>query len=220
MRINKYIALSTGLSRRVIDKAIINGEVTVNNQLATHGQQIDDTDVVMMHGKLIPASDVKIRTILLNKPPGYVCSRNGQGSQTIYDLLPKPLYELKAVGRLDKDSSGLLLLTNNGQMAQELTHPRYSKEKVYEVRLDKSLSPEHLQTISQTGVILEDGSSKFELVAMSSNNRQWKVIMCEGRNRQIRRTFELLGYQVEKLHRITFGPYNIGNIPLGQYKQL
>ena len=147
MRINKFIAQATGLSRRAADTAIGEGRVLVNGQKPSAGQDVSTNDAVLMDGKRITAPN-QAQTIILNKPVGYVVSRDGQGSQTIYDLLPPELHQLKPVGRLDKDSSGLLLLTNDGQLAQELTHPRYQKTKIYEIRLDKPLQPLHRQMIS------------------------------------------------------------------------
>lgn len=145
---------------------------------------------------------------MLNKPVGYVVSRDGQGSPTVYELLPKELQNLKPIGRLDKNSSGLLLLTNDGRLAQELTHPSYHKVKIYEVRLNKNLAPLHRQMISEIGIHLSDGPSKLGLERMNeSSDKSWRITMHEGRNRQIRRTFESLGYAVAKLHRTTFGNY-------------
>jgi 23S rRNA pseudouridine2605 synthase len=158
---------------------------------------------------------------MLNKPVGYVCSRNGQGSKTVYDLLPPEYQQLKTVGRLDKDSSGLLLLTNDGQLAQELTHPSQQKRKVYEVTLDKPLQPLHRQMISDHGVSLEDGPSKLELERQhDGDDTKWIVTMHEGRNRQIRRTFAALGYEVIQLHRTKFGNYQLGTLQKGKLKAL
>src|SRR5690606_26190885 len=161
MRINRYVAVATGLSRRAADKAIEEGRVTVNGQVATPGQDVGDNDTVTLDGQRVTAS-AKTTTIMLNKPEGYVVSRSGQGSKTIYDLLPARYHRLKPVGRLDKDSSGLLLLTDNGQLAQELTHPKYEKTKVYEVDLDRPLAPDALRKL-QTGVKLEDGMSHLDV---------------------------------------------------------
>jgi 23S rRNA pseudouridine2605 synthase len=158
---------------------------------------------------------------MLHKPVGVVVSRNGQGSRTIYDLLPKELHALNPVGRLDKDSSGLLLLTNDGALAHELTHPSRQKVKVYEVTLDKPLQPLHQQMISDRGLTLEDGLSKFQLERLrEGNNAAWRVTIHEGRNRQIRRTFAALGYTVTSLHRTHFGPYRLGTLQIGQHKEL
>lgn len=150
---------------------------------------------------------------MLNKPAGYVCSRDGQGSRTVYDLLPPEMRALKPVGRLDKDSSGLLLLTNDGDLANNLTHPRYNKEKTYVVELHEPLSEPDRRKIGQ-GVKLEDGISKLQI--KNPAGKSFTVVMSEGRNRQIRRTFEALGYTVTKLHRTKFGPYALENLGPGK----
>jgi 23S rRNA pseudouridine2605 synthase len=129
------------------------------------------------------------------------------------------LHHLKPVGRLDKDSSGLLLMTNDGNLANELTHPSYRKNKVYEVTLDKPLQPLHRQMISDHGVMLDDGPSKFELERLADETT-WQVTMHEGRNRQIRRTFAGLGYEVIGLNRIRFGDYRLAELSPGQWQQL
>jgi pseudouridine synthase len=156
---------------------------------------------------------------MFNKPRGVVVSRNGQGSRTIYDLLPPEYQRLNSVGRLDKDSSGLLLLTNDGTLAHEFTHPSRHKNKVYEVTLDKPLQPLHRQMISDHGLQLADGPSKLQLDRQNDGNDMgWIVTMHEGRNRQIRRTFAALGYTVNTLHRTYFGPYTLDDLPVGELK--
>lgn len=218
MRINKFVAQATGLSRRAADAAVADKRVTINGQIAAIGAEVQDADVVTLDSQRITPA-VKSLTILLNKPAGYVCSRNGQGSQTIYDLLPPEYQQLKPVGRLDKDSSGLLLLTNDGDLANQLTHPRYGKTKVYEITLDKPLEPLHQQMINDHGVQLEDGPSQLQLQKLSDDALNWQVTMREGRNRQIRRTFAALGYTVVKLHRTVFGDYQLNNLQLGKLKR-
>lgn len=212
MRINLFVASATGLSRRVADEAVANGQVTINGHLARPGDQVNTDDKVAHNGKLL-SLPTQTQIILLNKPVGYVSSRDGQGSNTIYILLPKELHHLKPAGRLDKDSSGLLLLTNDGQLAHQLTHPSFNKTKVYDIQLDKPLKDEDKQTIEQ-GVNLDDGVSRLQLQGRGKN---WQVSMNEGRNRQIRRTFAALDYQVVKLHRTQFGDYHIGNLRTGSY---
>lgn len=218
MRLNKYVALSTGMSRRSVDTAIASGRVQVSGITAKLGERVELTDQVLLGGRVVnPPTETT--TIMLNKPVGYVCSRDGQGSKTIYDLLPKQYHALKPVGRLDKDSSGLLLLTNNGTLAYELTHPSFQKEKRYEVRLSRDLSQKDFEVITKTGVKLKDGLSKLSLDSTNDGNTEWKVTMHEGRNRQIRRTFETLGYKVVKLHRTHFGPYKLENSSPGSHKE-
>jgi 23S rRNA pseudouridine2605 synthase len=214
MRINKFIALATGLSRRAADKLADAGEIFVNNRPIKKGHEIIASDQVTLKGQTLQLP--KINTIILNKPVGFVCSRNGQGNKTIYELLPKKYHTLKPVGRLDKNSSGLLLLTNNGDLAQRLTHPRYVKEKLYSIELDQNLKPEDRHEIKH-GVDLEDGPSRLML---QGQDRYWRVKMFEGRNRQIRRTFNAMGYEVVKLHRTKFGQYSLGNLSQGKFKQL
>ena len=148
-----------------------------------------------------------------------MCSRRAQGdAPTLYDLLPKELRVLKTVGRLDKDSSGLILLTNDGDFTFQMTHPKFFKEKVYEVKLDRDLEPLHQQMIGDFGVQLEDGISKLGLMRLDENKRDsWQVTMNEGRNRQIRRTFAALGYKVVALHRKQFGKYALSGLKSGEW---
>jgi 23S rRNA pseudouridine2605 synthase len=221
MRINKFVAQATGLSRRVADAAIAKGRVGVNGKPAANGHEVHPNDVVTLGGRRLALAT--FTTIMLNKPVGYVCSRNGQGSKTIYDLLPPDLHHLKPVGRLDKDSSGLLLLTNNGDLANRLTHPSFQKQKIYEIKLDKSLTPADLAKINQ-GVRLDDGISHLILEATRGSSKSltptYKIRMAEGKNRQIRRTLKALGYTVISLHRTQFGPYTLTNIAIGKFRHI
>ncbi|HVC36576.1 MAG TPA: pseudouridine synthase [Candidatus Dormibacteraeota bacterium] len=217
MRINKLIALSTGLSRRSADSAIIQGRVRLNNKPASPGAEVTANDQVTLDSKILVVPSVLV-TIMLNKPPGYVVSRMGQGSQTIYNLLPKEHQVLKPVGRLDKDSSGLLLLTNDGQLANQLTHPKYAKTKVYQVKLDKKLTIRDKLVITDKGVLLADGISKFEIEPSKNSDLLLIIRLKEGRNRQIRRTFTALGYHVLVLHRTNFGNYQLGKLKSGNWQ--
>jgi 23S rRNA pseudouridine2605 synthase len=219
MRINKFIASASALSRRGADAAIASGRVRLNNRSATTGDQITPHDQVYLDNHLLkPAA---LQTIMLNKPVGYVVSHDGQGSRTIYDLLPAEHQQLQPVGRLDKDSSGLLLLTNDGDLANELTHPRYVKTKLYEITLDTALAPLHHQMIVGPGIALGDGVSSFQLDRLKEgDDSAWLVTMHEGRNRQIRRTFEVLGYTVKRLHRIQFGTHQLGGLATGTFKTI
>lgn len=217
MRINRFIAQATGMSRRTADKVIQDGRVLIDGHKVDAGQQVIDDVVVTLDGKTLQLAT--FTTIVLHKPVGYVCSRNGQGSNTVYDLLPQELHNLKPVGRLDKDSSGLLLLTNDGELAQNLTHPSNQKSKRYNITLDKSLQPLHRQMIQDIGIHLSDGNSRFIVERRDDDNdHDWVVILREGKNRQIRRTFDALGYTVIKLHRTHFGDYILGDLAVGQHK--
>ena len=218
MRLNKYIALHLGLSRREADNYIEKGRVLINGMPVALGAPVKEADVVSVDGKEI-AHQTDYQYLLLNKPAGYVCSRRAQGdTPTIYSILPQKLHHLKPVGRLDKDSSGLILLTNDGDFAHRMTHPSFHKQKTYHVALDHDLEPLHQQMISDYGITLEDGPSRLLLEHRSQDSRtDWTVLMHEGRNRQIRRTFAAVGYTVTYLHRVQFGNYLLGDISLGSY---
>lgn len=219
MRINRYLAQATGMSRRAADQAIVAGRVRVNNLPPSSGQDITPQDQVTLDGATLRASTTT-QIILLNKPVGYVVSRDGQGNRTVYDLLPANLHHLKPIGRLDKNSSGLLLLTNDGMLANRLTHPSFTKEKIYEVRLNKPLAGMHKQAIEK-GIMLEDGLSKLQLQPLAADHTNWQITMHEGRNRQIRRTFQACGYTVIALHRQGFGEYQLPpDLPSGSWQQL
>ena len=215
MRINKFIAQASGLSRRTVDQFIKANRIQVNDHPAAIGQIVNELDTVKLDDQMLtlPAQTI---TIMLNKPAGYVVSRAGQGSRTIYNLLPSELHDLKPIGRLDKDSSGLLLLTNNGQQTYELMHPKFLKQKTYKVTLNKALRQEDRIKIER-GLNLEDGLSKMTLNGIGKN---WTAVITEGRNRQIRRTFESLGYTVVYLHRISIGNYRLGGLASGKFKKI
>ncbi len=214
MRINKFVAGASELSRRAADSAIASGRVLVNGRLPVLGQTIQTGDSVTLDGRELSQPQRSL-TIMLNKPVGYVTSRDGQGSKTVYDLLPKDYHRLIPIGRLDKDSSGLLLLTNDGALANRLTHPSFGKQKIYQVELDKALTTEDHQQIEH-GVRVEDYTSRLQLKHLRAN--VWQVTMSEGKNRQIRKTFARLNYTVTKLHRSDFGEYQLAGLAVGDFR--
>jgi pseudouridylate synthase len=218
-RLNKFLAEKVGLSRREADNLIADGKVLVNQQPAVLGARISETDEIICDGKIISTKKPEYIYLMLNKPVGYVSSRKAQGEvPTLYELLPEKYQKLKTVGRLDKNSSGLILLTNDGDFAFKHTHPKFYKLKTYLVELDQTLAPLHQQEISDFGIHLEDGLSKLFLTKLDDGRLKWQVEMSEGRNRQIRRTFAALGYKVVKLHRIEFGHYQLGDLKTGEFK--
>ena len=222
IRLNKFLAERLGMSRREADEAIAGRRVLVNNEVAVIGVKIDKTDKVCYNGKIVPF-EAKFTYLALNKPVGYVCSRNAQGElKTVYELLPKKYAKLKTVGRLDKDSSGLILLTDDGDFAFEMTHPKFYKEKVYHVILERDLEPLHQQEISDFGVQLNDGVSRFMVLRDENfaDRKHFIVKLTEGRNRQIRRTFGALGYAVVGLHRVAFGKYGLAGLKSGEFEVL
>ena len=238
LRLNKFLAERIGVSRREADDLITSGKITVNGEKAVLGARIDKNDKVCYNKDIVPF-ETNFLYLAFNKPVGYVCSRRSQGNTpTLYELLPQEYHQLKTVGRLDKDSSGLILLTNDGDFAYQMTHPKFHKEKIYEVELDRPLEPLHQQMISDYGIMLDDGPSKFTIVkkladlsfedrklgraplsVSEKDNQQvgYIVTLSEGRNRQIRRTFAALGYTVTKLHRTKFGKYQLSGLKSGAY---
>ena len=213
IRLNKFLAERLGVSRREADELIADGKIIIDGKTAVTGVKVDKNNKVCYNKKIVPF-DTEFLYLAFNKPVGYVCSRHAQGSApTIYKLLPKKYYQLKTVGRLDKDSSGLIILTNDGNFAFQMTHPKFRKTKIYEVDLDKPLQPLHQQMISEFGVMLDDGPSQFKII----KDEHYTIFLTEGRNRQIRRTFAALGYKVTRLHRTHFGKYELGDLSTGKY---
>lgn len=235
MRLNKFLAENLGISRREADDLIAAGKIQVDGKTAVLGTRItvptevdspnsqnaiDFLPKVCYNGKIVPLI-AGYTYVALNKPAGYVCSRKRQGEfPTLYELLPEKYHDLKPVGRLDKDSSGLILLTNDGDFAFRMTHPKFTKTKVYEVELDQPLQPLHQQMIADFGIELPDGRSQLGLERLEGARRRWRVTMSEGRNRQIRRTFGALGYTVQKLHRTDFGPYRLDGLASGKFVEV
>lgn len=218
-RLNKYLATNFGVSRREADILIEQGKVKINGKVAEIGQRVEAGDKVLLDGKEIAKQELIY--VALNKPVGYVCSRKRQGdTPTIYELLPDELQSLKSVGRLDKDSSGLILLTNDGDFAFQMTHPKFYKHKKYTVTLDRELAPLHQQMISDFGINLPDGLSKMGLERLDDSRKHWDVTLSEGRNRQIRRTFEALGYKVVALHRYQFDNYSLSGLESGEWTRI
>lgn len=245
IRLNKFLAERLGISRREADDLIAAGKISIGGRRTTLGERvnfpIDKNDEVCYNGKIgelhlsegaqssievrndrvVILPEVKYVYLALNKPVGYVCSRKRQGDvPTLYELLPPQYANLKTVGRLDRDSEGLILLTNDGNFAYQMTHPKFVKTKVYEVQLDHALEPLHQQMIADFGVELADGRSQLGLERLDDTHKNWRVTMSEGRNRQIRRTFGALGYTVLALKRISFGRYQLAGLEPGEYAEV
>jgi pseudouridine synthase len=216
MRLNRYIAQATGISRRAADEAITAGRVRLEQKKAVLGQDISDRDKVYLDERLL-ATLSEFTYIIYYKPIGLVVSRRQQGNaSTIYDRLPAEFENLRSVGRLDRESSGLLVLTDDGDYAHRQTHPSFEKTKRYEVRLNKPLEADDAKHLQQ-GVKLEDGMSKLGIESSEAMNVV--VILKEGRNRQIRRSFAALDYRVVKLHRTDFGNLNLGGLKPGEWRK-
>ena len=215
MRINQYLAHNAGLSRREADQYVKASRVLVNGVVCRIGQQIEPSDVVMLDNTEV-ATKGSFRYVLLNKPVGYVSTRKSQaGEPTVYDLLPENYRDLKIVGRLDRASSGLVLLTDDGNFAHQLMHPRFTHQKVYNIELESSLSEDDAQKLSG-GVDIGNGEvSKLEI--QQHGPQQCTVTLREGKNRQIRRSFGTLGYTVTALERVQLGPYTLAMLDGAQH---
>lgn len=227
MRLNRFIAQYSSYSRRKADELIAGGRVVVNRQIANLGTTVEDTDTVMLDGKRLIPVQKQLQVVLLHKPIGFVCSKDGQGSPTVYDLLQKGMQNLNVAGRLDKDSSGLVVMTDDGKLLQELTHPSNDKEKIYIATLGKPLEDGAIAKIAKGINIGDERISKMSVLPLPKDSKytnaklpSYEVRIYEGRNRQIRRSFEALGYQVTSLHRIQLGPYSIEGLAPKQFKVL
>lgn len=214
MRLQKFLSHAGIASRRAAEELIKQGKIKVNGQITTQlGTEIDEyKDRVDYNNKFIKLPE-KFVYLALNKPVGYICSQNNEQGKTIFDLI-KSKERLFSVGRLDKDSSGLLLLTNDGEFANEMTHPRYEKEKEYFVVLDRNLIPQDKERIER-GITIDGKKLQPCKIDLGKNN-SYKIIIKEGINRQIRRMFGRFGYDVKKLKRIRVGKLELKNLKEGQ----
>ena len=222
LRLNKYLANAGVCSRREADEFIQAGVVTVNGQVVTElGTKILRTDEVRFHDQ--PVSIEKKVYVLLNKPKDYVTtSDDPQQRKTVMDLVKNACPErIYPVGRLDRNTTGVLLLTNDGDMASKLTHPKYLKKKIYHVFLDKACAAHDLQQIAE-GIQLEDGEIKADDVqyAHPTDKKQIGIEIHSGKNRIVRRIFESLGYKVTKLDRVQFAGLTKKNLKRGDWRYL
>ncbi|HSX02446.1 MAG TPA: pseudouridine synthase [Candidatus Saccharimonadia bacterium] len=214
MRLNRFVAGASGLSRRAADAAIAAGRITVNGQPVALGALVAPGDTIELDGQPLVLPQTH-HYIMLNKPVGYVSSRRQQGGNpTVYDLLPPHYAALRPVGRLDRDSSGLLLLSDDGDFIHRYTHPSFGKDKLYELALERPLTSADRRQL-EAGVALADGPSRVRVAQAAG--RQVAVVLGEGRNRQLRRTFGALGYGVTRLHRTAMGPYRLGQLAIGAW---
>jgi 23S rRNA pseudouridine2605 synthase len=218
MRLNRYLAAAGVGSRRHCDELIAAGRVTINGRTCTNfSAQPTARDHVKVGGKLIHVDSPLY--LVLNKPPGFVSTRSDpHACDTIFDLLPPKFRKLFNVGRLDTQTEGLLLFTNDGDLAQQLTHPRYKIDKEYEVTLDRawdaSLAPKLLK-----GIFLDGQRAKIARISSTTPTRL-RVVLRQGINRQIRRMFYEIGYEVKRLIRTRIGNLRLGDLPPGHWRVL
>ncbi|MDP9292138.1 MAG: rRNA pseudouridine synthase [Verrucomicrobiota bacterium] len=218
MRLNRFLAAAGLGSRRECEEIIRAGKVTVNGQVCLDlSTRVSPDDAVKANGKLLHVAQPL--HVLLCKPRGYVCTQGDpHAAKTVFDLLPKNWPRLFHVGRLDKDSEGLLILTNDGEMALKLTHPRYKIEKEYEVALDRPFDFEQATKLHR-GIRIEGGLAKAERVFRISAKRL-KLVLRQGLKRQIRLMFSSLGYEVIGLIRTRIGTIKIGEMRPGEWRFL
>jgi len=218
MRLNQYLARAGFGSRRACEELIREGAVTINgHRLRELATRVDAGDNVLVHGKPVklPLPIVAI----LHKPVGYLCTTpESTKERTIYDLLPSGWPRVVYVGRLDKDSEGLLVVTNDGHLAQRLTHPSTKMPKTYIVTLDKELDFA-LAPKFKKGVSIEEGFARMDEI-FRVGPRTVKVVLTQGLKRQIREMFYKFGYEVKRLVRVQIGQLHLGDLPPGQHRVL
>ena len=221
VRLNKYIANAGVCSRREADQLIQQGKITVNGQTVTSmGYQVMPGDKVKYQGKLLRAE--KLIYVLLNKPKDFITTtQDPHGRKTVMQLVSGAAKErIFPVGRLDRNTTGLLLFTNDGDLTKKLSHPSHQVKKLYHVQLDVPLQQADLERILQ-GVELEDGPVMVDALEMvSTDMKQLGIEIHSGRNRVIRRIFEHLGYQVAKLDRVMFAGLTKKDLPRGKWRHL
>ena len=220
MRLNKFLSQAGVASRRAADQLIQNGRVFVNGRVASLGLQVDPVkDVIKVDGQSHVVDHHK-EYLMLNKPINVLSTvTDDRDRRTVIDVV-RPTARLYPVGRLDYNSTGLIILTNDGDLSLALTHPRYHLPKTYEVEIDRPLSSMHLNAFKQ-GIVLDDGKTQPALITLiDASNRRFRIILHQGKNRQIRRMFEHFEYRVLRLHRVAIGPLRIGQLQPGQWRAL
>lgn len=216
MRINKFLAETGIVSRRGADKWIEEGRITINGELATIGSQIADGDDVRVDGKPVKKED-QLVYIVLNKPVGITSTTEKHIQGNVVDFVKHPL-RVFHIGRLDKDSEGLLLLTNDGDIVNEILRAENHHEKEYVVQVDQPISEDFLHDMSSGVEILDTKTLPCRVEKVSSH--VFKIILEQGLNRQIRRMCTALGYSVKRLQRIRIMNIHIGNLKVGQWRDL
>jgi pseudouridine synthase len=223
-RIQKILAKAGIASRREAEKMVIEGRVMINGKvIKALGFKADPSkDHIKVDGKRITPFEPKV-ILLLNKPRGYLCTvKDPKGRATVFDLLRNVKWRVYPVGRLDFDAEGLLLLTNDGDLAHLLSHPRFSIPKTYLVKVAGVPEEKKLARLRR-GVMLEDGESKAiscSLLRQREKNSWVRVVVTEGRNRLVKRMFSAIGHPVLKLKRVEYGPIQLGDLAFGQFRYL
>ncbi|MDB4618133.1 pseudouridine synthase [Akkermansiaceae bacterium] len=218
IRLNKYLASCGVGSRRACDALVLEGEVLVNGEVCLKpSYRVQPQDQVRASGKRL--EQLRIQTIVFHKPAGLVCTRNDEHNRpTIYSLLPGRLQNLMHVGRLDLESEGLLLLSNDGELAQALTHPKHKVEKLYHVTMEHAFENSIIPQLEK-GVFTEVGKAKADQVKRLSP-RRLAMILTTGKKRQIRYMIQAVGHRVKRLVRLAVGPVVLGDLKPGKWRPL
>lgn len=219
IRLQKFLAQAGVASRRASEELIVSGRVSINGSVATElGVRVEPgRDDVRVDGKRIrPAAS---QWFALHKPRGYLSTRSDpEGRRTLYELVPPPMRRLFYVGRLDFDSEGLVLLTNDGDTAHRLLHPRFGIDREYDVELEEQVDDAALEQLRR-GVQLDDGRARARTARRRGGNRV-VLTLKEGRKREVRRMFAELGYRVVRLRRVRYGPIRLGDLESGEWRAL
>ena len=222
-RLQKFLAAAGVASRRASEKLIEEGRVTVNGAVATLGMSVEMGDEVLLDGKPVEAAQKRI-VILFYKPRGVICSSSDpEGRKTVQDFFTEIPERLYNIGRLDLNSEGLLLMTNDGDLCNRMTHPRFRVEKTYYAVCDGKLTPQQRAQLTN-GVMLEDGMTAPARINYTTTNQKGdtglSITIHEGRNRQIRRMLEAVGHKTLRLKREGYGPLTLGELKSGQWRYL
>ena len=221
VRLNKFISNAGVYSRRAADNLILEGRIKVNNNVVRElGLKINTTDKVQLDNKII-TSEKKLY-LLVNKPRNVICTKSDEkGRKSIMDLLPERFQHLYPVGRLDRNTTGVILLTNDGELTQNLLHPSKKINKVYKVKAEKQLTQDQMNKMV-LGLELEDGLSKFNKLSELNEDEffRYGIEIHSGKNRVIRRMFEAVDNRVLKLDRVMFHTFEKRGIPIGSYREI
>jgi 23S rRNA pseudouridine2604 synthase len=216
-RLNKFISEAGVASRRAADRMIEEGRVTINGKPAVVGDRVYEDDVVAVDGKRIAKEEEDI-ILVFNKPPGITCTSNPEDKDNVIDYIgyPKRIY---SIGRLDKDSQGLLLMTNNGELANRIMHARGEHEKEYIVTVDRTVTKDFVKRMSE-GVPIMDGKVTRRCFVEMIDDETFRIILKQGINRQIRRMCEYFGYGVVRLERVRVMNIRLGKLKEGRYRNI
>tara|TARA_X000001036_G_scaffold243764_1_gene227429 strand:- start:726 stop:1421 length:696 start_codon:yes stop_codon:yes gene_type:complete len=222
MRLNKFLARCGVDSRRKCDIYIKDKKVSINGKIMTDfSYKVKNDDIVLLNGKYLEIEDETV-VYLLNKPKGYICTSNDTHSRSkVVDLIETES-RLFTVGRLDRDTTGIILLTNNGDISNYLTHPKFMKEKKYFVKTKGKIDNLNIKKLKE-GLILDDGTkvtANIKMLNQLGNNFEWDIILKEGKNREIKKIFTNFDAKVTLLHRYYFSGFQLNKLNPGQYRKL